>query len=91
MCLPAGYSTSGLGVAGSIFDAENCADAIQAFRHYREVDEKLGSLGKEPRMIGPHTRRRQARKRGDAGCAVNLRDSYPASRSHWPPSNRPRS
>jgi len=31
------------------FDAEKCADGIQALRHYRyEVDEKLGSLRKEP-------------------------------------------
>ena len=31
------------------FDAEKCADGIQALRHYRfEVDDKLGSLRKEP-------------------------------------------
>jgi phage terminase large subunit len=31
------------------FDSEKCADGIQSLRHYRyEVDEKLGSLRKEP-------------------------------------------
>src|SRR5262249_6058848 len=31
------------------FDSEHCADGIQALRHYRyEIDEKLGSLRKQP-------------------------------------------
>jgi phage terminase large subunit len=31
------------------FDAEKCADGIQALRHYRyEVDDKLGGRRKEP-------------------------------------------
>ncbi len=31
------------------FDADNCADGIQALRHYRyEADEKLGTLKREP-------------------------------------------
>lgn len=44
----------GIAAARSIFgkcwfDAENCADGLQALRHYRyESDEKLGTLKKEP-------------------------------------------
>ena len=44
----------GIAAARSIFgkcwfDGENCADGIQALRHYRyESDEKLGTLKKEP-------------------------------------------
>jgi phage terminase large subunit len=31
------------------FDGEKCADGLQSLRHYRyELDEKLGSLRKEP-------------------------------------------
>lgn len=46
--------SDGLAAARAIFpkcwfDAENCADGLQALRHYRyEFDDRLGSLKKEP-------------------------------------------